>query len=104
MYARFHLSFAIQSSDHNPYQRLGGTEKLDEDRAIHDAVELARSSDAVVVIGGLTPEWESEGFDRKTLALPMNQDRLVDAIADGNPSTIVVIQAVVPPSLSHEVF
>lgn len=28
-----------------------------------DAVELARQSDVAIIVGGLTHEWESEGFE-----------------------------------------
>jgi beta-glucosidase len=73
--------------------RLGGCEKIDEDEAIEDAVALAESADAVIVVGGLTPEWESEGFDRPTLKLPGRQDELIRKVARANPRTIVAIQA-----------
>ena len=46
------------------YQRLGGVEKIDEEDAIVAAERLAASSDVVVVVAGLSPDWESEGFDR----------------------------------------
>ena len=48
-------------------------EKIDEDKAIKDAAILARSCDVAVVFGGLTPEWEAEGFDRPDLLLPRRQ-------------------------------
>ncbi|KAI5122379.1 hypothetical protein M0805_004136 [Coniferiporia weirii] len=73
--------------------RLGGVEKIDEDEAIREAAGLAASSDAVIVVGGLTPEWESEGFDRPELALPRRQNDLIAAVAKANPKTVVVLQA-----------
>ncbi|KAJ3723517.1 glycoside hydrolase family 3 protein [Lentinula guzmanii] len=73
--------------------RLGGCEKINADAAIADAVELAETSDAVVFIGGLTPEWESEGFDRPSLELPGMQAELITKLAAVNPNTIVCIQA-----------
>ena len=75
-------------------QRLGGCEKIDADNAIDEAVSLARSADAVIYVGGLTPEWESEGFDRPSLQLPGRQDELITKLAQANPRTIVCIQAV----------
>ena len=74
-------------------QRLGGAEKLDEDKAIKEAADLAANSDAVIVVVGLTSEWESEGFDRPSLSLPRRQDDLIAKIARANPRTIVVLQA-----------
>jgi len=78
----------------NPSQRLGGCEKIDSSTAIQEAVTLAAESDAVIFIGGLTPEWESEGFDRPTLDMPGLQNQTIARIAAANPNTIVVIQAV----------
>lgn len=69
-------------------------EKIDADEALKEAARLAGSCDVAVVVGGLTPEWEAEGFDRPDLALPCRQDDLISAVAEANPNTIVVIQAV----------
>ncbi|KAJ7764492.1 glycoside hydrolase family 3 protein, partial [Mycena maculata] len=73
--------------------RLGGCEKIDPDAAIESAVTLAAGCEAVLFVGGLTPEWESEGFDRPTLSLPGRQDEVIAKIAAANPNTIVCIQA-----------
>jgi len=73
--------------------RLGGAEKIDEDKAIKDAAELAYNADVAVVICGLTSEWESEGFDRPTLDLPRRQNELITKVCRANPKTIVVIQS-----------
>lgn len=78
----------------SPSQRLGGCEKIDSSTAIQEAVTLAAESDAVIFIGGLTPEWESEGFDRPTLDMPGLQNQTIARIAAANSNTIVVIQAV----------
>lgn len=48
---------------------------------IEEALDLARESDVVVVIVGLTPEYESEGFDRCHMCLPQAQLDLVSALA-----------------------
>ncbi|PPQ81597.1 hypothetical protein CVT26_013572 [Gymnopilus dilepis] len=73
--------------------RLGGCEKIDEEDAIAEAVSLALQADAVILVGGLSPEWESEGFDRPSLRLPGRQDELFTRVANANPNTIVCIQA-----------
>lgn len=57
-------------------------------------MSLARTADAVIYVGGLTPEWESEGFDRPSLQLPGRQDELITKLAQANPNTVVCIQAV----------
>jgi beta-glucosidase len=58
-----------------------------------EAVETAKRSDVAVVCVGLSAVDESEGSDRKALGLPEEQERLIAAIADANPRTIVVLNA-----------
>ncbi|KAJ7066458.1 glycoside hydrolase family 3 protein [Mycena amicta] len=79
--------------------RLGGCEKIDDDKAIEAAVSLAKECDAVVFVAGLSPEWESEGFDRPTLDLPGRQQEVISRIAEANPKTCVCIQAGAPTSM-----
>lgn len=73
---------------------MGGAEVIDERNEIEAAAALASVCDAAIVVGGLTPEWEAEGFDRPDLTLPGRQNDLIEAIGKANSSTIVVIQAV----------
>lgn len=58
---------------------------------IQAAVDLAAQSDVVVVVAGLTNEWESEGFDRPDLRLVGQQDELIARVAAVNPRTVVVL-------------
>ncbi len=58
------------------------------------AEKLAASSDVAVVVVGLSPDWESEGFDRPTLDMPGPQNELIVRIAKANPNTVVCIQSV----------
>ena len=82
-------------------QRLGGCEKIDADKAIESAVALAAKSDVVILVAGLSPEWESEGFDRPTLDMPGRQNELIARVGQVNTNTVVCIQAVSLYSLSH---
>ena len=52
------------------------------------AALAAKSSVAIVFV----QQWESEGMDLPSLALPDNQDALVQAVAAANPHTIVVLE------------
>lgn len=56
-----------------------------------EALDLAKSSEVAIVIAGLTPEWESEGFDRVDMRLPGGQDELIEKVAAANPNTVVVL-------------
>lgn len=53
-----------------PGLRLGACPAFDPEHSIQEAVELAKGSDRAVLVVGLNSDWESEGFDRPTLALP----------------------------------
>ncbi len=63
------------------------------------AVELARKADVAVVVVSLTPEWEAEGTDRRTLNLPGAQDELVRRVVAANPRTVVAINAGSPVAM-----
>lgn len=67
-----------------------------DDRAIADAIALARSVDVAVVVVGTSAEVESEGFDRTSLALPGRQDDLVRAVAAAAARTVVVVNSGAP--------
>jgi beta-glucosidase len=67
-----------------------------DDEEIAAAVSLAAASDVAVVVVGTTAEVESEGFDRKSLALPGRQDELVRRVAAANPRTVVVVNSGAP--------
>lgn len=62
---------------------------------VQEAVETAEAADVAIVIVGVDAEWESEGYDRQTMDLPVDgsQDRLIEAVLKANPRTIVVNQS-----------
>jgi beta-glucosidase len=55
---------------------------------IQEAADLARDSDIAVVVADTL---EGEDADRHSLALPQDQDRLIEAVTQANPNTIVVL-------------
>ena len=62
------------------------------DDAIAEAVRLARNADTAIVCVGRNGEWDTEGSDLASIALPGRQAELVAAVANANPNTIVVLQ------------
>ena len=68
------------------------SEKRSEEELLHEAVELARSADYVVFVGGLNKSvnQDSEGNDRLSLELPYNQNQLIEALVKVNPNVVVV--------------
>ncbi|KAI0087212.1 beta-glucosidase [Irpex rosettiformis] len=79
--------------DSNPGVRLGGADVQDADTLLDNAVQLAKDADAVIAVVGLNADWETEGYDRDTLALPGRTDELISKIVAANPKTIVVTQS-----------
>ncbi|KAJ6539657.1 glycoside hydrolase family 3 protein [Mycena capillaripes] len=79
--------------------RLGGVRQFDGEEAIKSAAALAKDSDAVVIVIGLNHDWESEGFDRPDIDLPLLTNQLVSAILRANPKTIVVNQSGAPVAM-----
>lgn len=77
-----------------PGMRLGGRDVTDEEVEMRQAVECARAADVAIVVVGLNSDWESEGYDRTTLALPGRTDELVEKVVKANPRTVVVTQSV----------
>ncbi|MFM7391964.1 MAG: glycoside hydrolase family 3 C-terminal domain-containing protein, partial [Actinomycetota bacterium] len=63
------------------------------------AVQLAAESDVAIVVVGTNDEWETEGHDRDTIALPGRQDDLVSRVAEVNPRTVVVVNAGAPVAM-----
>ena len=66
----------------------------------NQAVELARRSDAAIIVVGYSSKLESEGFDRPSMDLPAGQDELIEAVAAANQNTIVVIVAGAPVTMT----
>jgi beta-glucosidase len=54
------------------------------------AAALAKSSDVAIVF---VHQWESEGMDLDSLALPDHQDDIIAKVAASNPHTVVVIES-----------
>ncbi len=65
--------------------------KVDYDSGanLESAATLAKSADVAIVFAY---QWESEGLDLPSLALPENQDALIEKVAAANPHTIVVLE------------
>ncbi len=63
------------------------------------AVDLARRSDAAVVVVGFADMYESEGHDRPNMDLPGGQDALVKAVAEVNKNTVVVVNVGAPVAM-----
>ena len=66
------------------------TDQPDEQLAA-EAVAAAKAADKVVIVAGLPDNFESEGYDRKHMRMPANQEALISAVAAVNPNVVVLL-------------
>ena len=62
------------------------------DQLIDEAVQVAKQADVVIFVGGLnkSEHQDDEGFDRLSLGLPYDQDKVIEAVAKVNKKLVVV--------------
>ena len=75
-----------------PSVRLGFLEELPA-TLISDAVAVSNECDYTIAVIGLNDEWESEGYDRQTMALPGKQNELVEALLarTNNAHNVIIV-------------
>jgi beta-glucosidase len=60
---------------------------------LEEALNTVKEADQVIIFAGLPEDWESEGFDRTSLALPEDQNTLIREAARIHPGITVVLQS-----------
>lgn len=66
------------------------TDDVDFSR-IDAAARLAAEADVALILAGLPLQYESEGIDRLHIDLPPSHNRLIEAVAEKQPNTVVVL-------------
>ena len=66
-------------------------EDIIDENLIDEAVKVARMVKNAVIFVGLPESIESEGYDRTNMKLPCCQNALIEAVAEVQPNTIVVL-------------
>jgi beta-glucosidase len=74
-----------------PYAACCDRDGVIDDAGLAQASHIAQTARVAVVIAGLPESYESEGFDRDTMAMPEGQNRMIEAVAEANPNTVVVL-------------
>ena len=90
----FRTTSAVEAAQGLPVTYVQGySAAKDEatDEMIAEAVKAARAAKVAVVFAGLPDSYESEGYDRSHMAMPECQNRLIEAVAEANPNTVVVL-------------
>ncbi|MCQ2457775.1 MAG: glycoside hydrolase family 3 C-terminal domain-containing protein [Clostridia bacterium] len=62
-----------------------------DETLIAEALRVAAEADKAVIVAGLPDSFESEGYDRTHLRMPLCQTELIRRVAEVNPNTIVVL-------------
>jgi beta-glucosidase len=68
---------------------------------LKEALEAAGDADAVIFVGGLTHDFDTEGQDRADMKLPYGQDRLISELLKVRPDTVIVINAGSPVEMGE---
>lgn len=61
------------------------------DALLSEAVRTAKEADTAIVFAGLPGRYESEGFDREDMKMPAGHLRMIEAVVNANPDTVVVL-------------
>lgn len=69
-------------------------------KLIDEAVKVAKDADVVLFVGGNNRQWETEGSDRRSMMLPYDQEKVVEAIAKVNPKIVFIAVAGAPVDLN----
>ena len=65
--------------------------KAKQEKLFEQACELAAKYKNIVIMAGLPPKYEAEGFDRKHMRLPDEQNELIERICAINTNVTVVL-------------
>ena len=61
------------------------------DALLEEARKAAQQAEVAVIFAGLPDRYESEGFDRDDMKLPVGHLRMIEAVVSANPNTVVVL-------------
>ena len=81
-------------------RRSGQQPDNTDEKLLKEAVKAASDADLVLFVGGDNRQWETEGSDRQSMALPYNQEKVLEAIAEVNPNIVFIAVAGAPVDLN----
>ena len=87
------VEFSVRPSDNLVLSGLrAGISRPLTDIDIQQAVQAAAAAETAILCVGRSGEWDTEGSDLKSIALPGRQNDLISAVLDANPRTVIVLQ------------
>lgn len=73
--------------------------KSTPEEELSKAVEIAKKTDKVILVVGLSKEWESEGFDRPNIDIPGYTNKLIEEVCKVNKNVIIINQSGAPVAM-----
>ncbi len=89
-----------QESQKTAQEKKRQRQKEMNEKYLQEALEAAKDADAVIFVGGLTHDYDTEGQDRADMRLPYDQDRLILELLRVRSDTIVTLVAGSPVDMS----
>ncbi len=68
--------------------------------SLRQAREAAEKANTAIVVAGMPDSFESEGYDRDNMGMPQGHISMIEAVAQANPNTVVVLLGGSPMELS----
>ena len=93
------LATASAEAQKNTEEQKRYQQEMNE-KYLQEALESAKDADAVIYVGGLTHDYDTEGQDRINMKLPYGQDRLISELLKVRPDRVVVLTAGSPIDMS----
>ena len=92
-YGENHIVYSMGYASGRPLYGSEEPSKLNIDSLHNAAVDVARNADVVLFVGGLNKNYfqDCESGDRKSLSLPFEQDKLIEAIQKVNKNVAVIL-------------
>lgn len=94
------LSTFVEGSNNGQSSGTFSSKTQESDALLKEAVEVARTSDVVLLVCGLNHDYDTESFDRLNMDIPYGQVELIQEVVKANPRTIVVMIAGSPLNMA----
>ncbi|MTK54473.1 glycoside hydrolase family 3 C-terminal domain-containing protein [Paludibacter sp.] len=94
-YGKEHVVYSMGYASGPSLYGAEAPSKLNADSLQKAAIEVAKSADLVIYVGGLNKNYyqDCESGDRKSLSLPFGEDKLITSIEQVNKNVVVVFSS-----------
>ncbi len=85
------VSQPIDYIEHDYYAPGSDEDGNTTQELLEEVRDVSKKADRVIVFAGLPPHSESEGFDRDDMKMPSGHVRMIEAAAEANENTVVIL-------------